>query len=75
MYLRMFIGKKLHPKEDWYGTSATVCTDLYELGSFSSFLPVQRIACRCAHAVLNVKFDTHAENVFIACPIPVKLCF
>lgn len=67
--------KKLHPKEDWYGISATVCTDLYQLNNSSSFLAVQRIACRCAHAILNVKFDTHAESVFVACPIAIKFCF
>lgn len=66
--------KKLHPQEDWFGVSATVSTDLYELSGSGSFLPVQRIACRCAHACMNVNFPSHMENVFVVCPIPVKFC-
>ncbi len=66
--------KKKHPSEDWFGTSATICTDLYELNG-NSFLPVQRISCRCAHATLKVQFDSHTpDSVFVACPIPVKYC-
>lgn len=62
--------KKRHPKEDWYGSSAIVCTELNELSGSSSFLPVQRILFRCAHAV--IKIDD--ESLFVACPIPVKFC-
>lgn len=65
--------QKIHPNKDWFGTSATVCTELYEL-SGCSFLPVQRIACRCAHGTLKINFDSHTENVFVACPVPVKYC-
>ena len=61
--------KKLHPKFDWFGQSATVCINDTEE---SNFLPVQRISCRCAHVLLPVKFETHEENVFIACPLPIR---
>lgn len=66
--------KKLHPRGDWFGASATICTDLYELSELTTFLPVQRIASRCAHATLTVDFGSHQQNVFVACPIPVKYC-
>lgn len=66
--------KKLHPEENWFGVSATVCTDLNELSNYSLFLPVQRIACRCAHAIMKVQFPSHTETVFVVCPIPVKVC-
>ena len=64
--------KQRHPKEDMFGVSATLCLDLYEDGSPCAFLPVQRIACRCAHATLPIPVDGVTENLYIACPIPIK---
>lgn len=55
--------KEVHPKGNWFGTSATICTNLYELNA-NPFLPVQKIACKYAHANLKVVFDTGTENVF-----------
>ena len=31
--------------------------------------PVQRIAKRCAHVTMPIKFSDITENVFIACPL------
>lgn len=64
--------KKLHPHATWYGISATVCTDLYEEPDACCFMPIQRIASRCAFVKLPVNFTTHRETVFVACPIPLK---
>ena len=64
--------KKLHPHAAWYGISATVSTDITEPPDACCFMPVQRIACRCAHAKLLVDFRTHKETVFLAIPIPLK---
>ena len=63
--------KKVHPFCDFFGLSATVCIDLFEPPGVCSFLPVQRIACRAAHAVMQVNFGSLKESVFVACPIPI----
>ena len=63
--------KKVHPQSSWYGTSATVCTDLYEDPDACCFMPVQRIASRCAYSKLLVDFTTHKETVFVVAPIPI----
>ena len=65
--------KKQHSNESWFGTSAVVCTDLFDL-NMNPFLPVQRIANRCAHATLKVKLDSYTHNSYVVCPIPVKYC-
>ena len=57
--------KEHHSNVDWFGASATVCTDMYR---DSSFIPAQRIACRCAHALMPVNFGT----VFVASPLPIR---
>ena len=64
--------KKTHPHHNWFGISATVCSDLDEDPCACCFIPVQRISARCAFTCLPVKFSTHTETVFIACPIPLK---
>ena len=67
-----YIWKKVHPNHHFYGCSATVSENIYELPSMCSFLPVQRIACLAAHAVLTVKLGPMEENVFVSCPIPIR---
>lgn len=64
--------KQIHPHADWCGISATVCSDLFETPDACCFMPVQRIGFRCAYAKLPMKFPTHEETVFVACPIPLK---
>lgn len=65
--------KELHRNLDWFGAAATVCEDASEF-CYSNYLPVQRIARRCAHVIMPVKFGDITENVFIACPISFKYC-
>ena len=64
--------KEMHPHHDWYGVSATVCVNMFESVSTCSFLPVQRIGCRCAHIIMPVDFGDISETVFIACPISLN---
>ena len=66
--------KERHPREDWFGISATVCVNMFEPLSTCNFVPVQRIASKCAHCVLDVDFCGTKETVFVACPIPIKYC-
>ena len=64
--------KKQDPHYNWFGISATVCSELEEESGACCFIPVQRIGSRCAFSLLPVDFPTHSETVFIACPIPIK---
>ena len=64
--------KQRHPSFDWFGQSATVSSNLDEMQDACCFMPVQRIAYRCATAELTINFDTINETVFIACPINMK---
>ena len=66
--------KKKHPQCDWFGSSAIVYIDIDEPLSSKCFIPVQRIACRCAHAVIPVDFNGIVETVFVACPLPIRFC-
>ena len=63
--------KKLHHHWDYFGASSTVSTDEFELPTASCYLPVQRISCRAANAIMNIKFKHASELVFIACLLPV----
>lgn len=65
--------KSLHIHHDWYGVSATICESIPEYCS-TNFMPVQRIACRCAYINMSVNFRDIIENVFIACPFSFKYC-
>lgn len=64
--------KEIHPCYDYYGISATVCVDLFEPLNSCCFIPVQRIASRCAYVTMPVNLNNVTETVFIACPIPFK---
>ena len=64
-----------HPHAEWYGLSATVCSDMHEPPSVCSFIPVQRIYAVCAHCMPKIQMGTLYETVFIAIPIPTRFCF
>lgn len=64
--------KQKHPREDWFGISATVCVNMFEPLSACNFIPIQRINKKCAHCVIDVDFFGTVESVFIACPLPFK---
>ena len=65
--------KRLHTHFDWFGSSAIVCECIDEFES-TNFMPIQRIAQRCAYISMPVDFYSSTETVFIACPIPLKHC-
>jgi len=66
--------KELHDHHEWYGISATVCHDSFQLPAACCFLPVKRIFCRCAYTVMPITLNGVVETVFISCPIPFKYC-
>ena len=68
------LWKEKHPNEDYFGVSATVCFDHFCLPSACSYLPVQRISSKCAHAIQPLTFNSVTENLFVACPLPFKYC-
>ena len=52
-----------------------LCVKIYvDTLEFINFVPIQRIACRCAYVTMPVKFNDIIETVFIACPISFKYC-
>ena len=59
-----------HPQNSLYGISATLCYNIYKAPSLCSFIPVLRIIAKCA----SCKIVLDDEEVFVACPIPMKLC-
>ena len=46
--------KESHPCFDWYGQLATISSNTNAIQAACSFMPIQRIACRCASAELNL---------------------
>ena len=66
------IWKQQHPLFNWFGQSAVVTSNLDEVQDACCFMPVQRIAFRCASAELCLSFGTIDETVFVACPINMK---
>ncbi|XP_065892408.1 uncharacterized protein [Dysidea avara] len=58
-----------HSRENFYGTSATTCTNITFSESLCSYLPIQRISKRCAYATLKV---TTVQICFLVYT-PIKL--
>ena len=63
-----------HSQENWYGTSATMCTNIRYTESSCSYLPIQRISDRCAYGNLNITIPPRnsSEEVFVTIPINLK---
>ena len=57
---------------DYFGRSAIVCQNENETNGPYNFIPVQRIAYRCAHLQMKLDFDDFDETVFIAGPLPIR---
>lgn len=58
-----------HHQNSLYGISATVCANSYKEASLCCFIPVLRIFAKCANCIVTLR----DEDVFVACPIPLKL--
>lgn len=61
--------KQPHRHQSYFGKSAIVSEDQFEVTDACCFLPVQRISNRCAYALLTVSFPDITERVFVACPL------
>ena len=66
--------KQTHPRSDWYGKSAIVSSTLNEIEDACCYMPVQRVAYRCASGELKVDFGDITESVFVASPVAIKFC-
>ena len=60
---------KPHPEYTYFGTSVIVAQRLEATESPMRYMPVQRIACRCAHMLTQLQFSGSNEDVMIAIPI------
>ena len=60
---------KPHPEYTYFGTSVIVAQRLEATKSPMRYMPVQRIACRCAHMLTQLQFSGSNEDVMIAIPI------
>ena len=73
VHIFAYVGwKKRHQYYDYFGKSAMVCENVEDINGPSDFIPVQRIAYRCAHSVTKMTLEGYDETVFIACPVPIK---
>ena len=66
--------KQSHPSYDWFGHSATVTSLACEPLSACCYMPVLRIAYRCAYGELSVQFVDKTEKVFVVSPVKLKFC-
>ena len=66
--------KQKHPLYNWFGKSAIVSSTLNEVEDGCCFMPIQRIAFRCASGELPIDFGEITERVLIASPVSMKFC-
>ena len=63
-----------HDKANWYGLSAILCRNITYGTAASSYIPIQRIAHRCAYGRLDIVIPPHqfTERVLVAIPVHMK---
>lgn len=63
-----------HTQARWYGSSATLCTTITYAPTPCLFMPIQRIAHRCAYGKLDIVIPPHhsSEKVLVAIPVYLK---
>ena len=66
--------KQLHPCFDFYGKSTIVSSTLNEVPDLCCYMPLQRIAFRCASGEMYVDLEEIREIVFVASPVAMKFC-
>ena len=66
--------KQRHPMSNWFGKSAVVSSTLNEVEDGCCFVPIQRLAFRCASGELAVDFGHITECVLVASPVSMKFC-
>ena len=66
---------KKHPEQMYFGSSAHVLRNDFELGGTICYIHIQRFNSRMCYG--NIKINPSAataEDVSVAIPIPVKFC-
>ena len=58
-----------HPRRDWLHPSIIISSAVYEMDSASYFMPVSRIAARCASVKTTFEFDYGEDSVVISVPL------
>ena len=60
-----------HPRRDHLHSSIVLTSTVFDSESCACFLPITRIACRCAiSSPISLTFDYGSDNVLIAVPLP-----
>ena len=60
---------------NWFGKSVIVSSTLNEIKNGCCYMPIQRMAFRCASGELAVDFEGMREHVFVVSPILIKFCY
>lgn len=58
-----------HPRRDCFHPSIVVCATVFDVESPACYMPVSRIAGRCAIAPATIGFDYGENNVIFAVPL------
>jgi len=58
-----------HPRRDFFHPSIVVCATVFDAESPACYMPVSRIAGRCATAPATIGFDYGEDNVIVAVPL------
>ena len=58
-----------HPKRDLLHSTITICSTTFDSSLSACFLPVARIAGRCAIATSVLKFDYGEDTVNVVVPL------
>lgn len=63
-----------HDKSNWYGLSAILCRNITYGTAANSYIPIQRIAHRCAYGRLDIVIPPHrfTERALVAIPVHMK---
>ena len=74
MYL-LLLSRSNSTQSHWFGSSAHISSQCIEPLSQYSFIPVQRLAHRCAHGVIDVDFCGCNDLDFLTVPLHSQSCF
>ena len=58
-----------HPRRNFFHPSIIVCASVYDADSPACYMPVSRIAGRCAIASTTIRFDYGEDSVIVAVPL------
>lgn len=58
-----------HPREHFISHPVKVLANEFEPEGAASFIPMSRIACRCAVTKTTIEFDYGTDSVTVVCPL------